>query len=200
MGHIPNVTKFWKKCSSWLDTFVRSIFFAELEATQLLVYIGNLFFGFLFLTLPLGSRKDHRTPMCVGGSSVTTSHQNIRSFDQIKSSNPRAIKSNDNDTQNFHVFFLTQKDIFLQKSNKRVDVSRVESKSIAMAESLVDLDNRNNFIPPFADYEGETSFFSGTPPLPQGESIPTTVFATPNPIDFANTGVSLYHTTYCGLG
>ena len=33
---------------------------------------------------------------------------------------------------------------------------------------LVDLDDRNNVVPPFAEYEGQSSFFGGTPPLPVG--------------------------------
>lgn len=37
-----------------------------------------------------------------------------------------------------------------------------------MADSLVDLDNRNNVIPPFEKYEGQDSYFGGTPPLPVG--------------------------------
>jgi hypothetical protein len=37
-----------------------------------------------------------------------------------------------------------------------------------MAEVLVDLDNRNNVVPPLLAYEGDSSFFGGTPPLPEG--------------------------------
>jgi hypothetical protein len=35
-------------------------------------------------------------------------------------------------------------------------------------DQLIDLDNRNNVIPPFLEYQGETSYFGGTPPLPPG--------------------------------
>jgi hypothetical protein len=42
-----------------------------------------------------------------------------------------------------------------------------------MAATLVDLNNRNNFVPPLAQYEGETSFFGGNPPLPRGALLVT---------------------------
>lgn len=40
--------------------------------------------------------------------------------------------------------------------------------SFTMSASLVDLDNRNDVIPPFSEYEGQTSFFpKGDAPLPE---------------------------------
>jgi hypothetical protein len=37
---------------------------------------------------------------------------------------------------------------------------------MSTVDELVDLENRNNVIPPFLEYEGQESYFGGTPPLP----------------------------------
>ena len=41
-----------------------------------------------------------------------------------------------------------------------------ESFTISSLSELIDLENRNNIVPPFLEYEGQESFFGGEPPLP----------------------------------
>jgi urea-proton symporter len=37
-----------------------------------------------------------------------------------------------------------------------------------MSSDLLNITNKNNVLPPFLEYSGQTSYFGGAPPLPLG--------------------------------